>query len=957
MCVLLVVATMFSAQTLAAPEENLPALTSAPQISSRSNAMPSAASLPHLTAKHEICKLGKKKIKNIAKALRTLNQTPKTPGRQGPTSLLSTTFQAPIRSRNNSDTLPVESQHLGPTPISTPAPTPGLERGSPTQEEGQKPRDIESGLQNLAKATPIGIKQRTPINGSARDSSTAWDSGAVTNYGSIISSPPNQNPPFRPPSLELPDPALPPDEESFARHNRAWRHSHQNPYVTPQFPQNTNNSAHPYEVGVTHTPPKATSSLLPKHRRLFKHRRTASNPAGHENSDRPRLVRRIFSAAGTETPLVGDVPLAGYKEFETRQAEFEKFLDSELDKIESFYKMKEQQASERLLVLRQQLHEMRDRRIEEIRALQQARERQKQEQDQLRAEGGDGTINTLTSVGNHFGPILDWRHPIDSVLDAGHRVGKNSKALVNMGPVEHRHGAADIQSQQNRQDFQRRPTHADDVPYRTAKRKLRLALQEFYRGLELLKSYALVNRTAFRKINKKYDKVVKARPTGRFMTEKVNKAWFVQSEVLEGQIVAVEDLYARYFERGNHKVAVGKLRSKHNRTSDHTGSVFRNGLLIAAGAVFGAQGLVYGGKHLFDADPVIRTNASYLLQIYGGYFLGLLLVLLFCLDCLIWSRAKINYVFIFEFDTRHNLDWRQLSEIPCLLWFLLGFSIWLNFQQSGTDPMFLYWPVILAGISAFILFSPVPLLYHKSREWWAFSNFRLLLAGIYPVEFRDFFLGDMYCSQTYAMGVGNSLSILTVTGLIVLQNLEVFFCLYAQHWNNPAQCNSQNSRILGFLSTLPGIWRGLQCLRRYYDTRNAFPHLVNFGKYTFTILCYMTLSMYRIDQTLQLKALFIACATVNSVYCSIWDIAMDWSLGNPYAEHPFLREVLGYKRPWAYYIAMVLDPILRFNWIFYAIFSGSLQHSALLSFMVSLSEVLRRAMWTLFRVENEHCTN
>lgn len=33
------------------------------------------------------------------------------------------------------------------------------------------------------------------------------------------------------------------------------------------------------------------------------------------------------------------------------------------------------------------------------------------------------------------------------------------------------------------------------------------------------------------------------------------------------------------------------------------------------------------------------------------------------------------------------------------------------------------------------------------------GQFRLLLAGIYPVEFRDFFLGDMYCSQTYAMGV------------------------------------------------------------------------------------------------------------------------------------------------------------------------------------------------------------
>ena len=84
---------------------------------------------------------------------------------------------------------------------------------------------------------------------------------------------------------------------------------------------------------------------------------------------------------------------------------------------------------------------------------------------------------------------------------------------------------------------------------------------------------------------------------------------------------------------------------------------------------------------------------------------------------------------------------------------------------------------------------------------------------------------------------------------------------------------------------------------------------------------------------------------------------MDWSLLNYYAHYPFLRQNLGFKYPSMYYIAMVLDPILRFNWIFYAIFSDDLQHSALLSFFVGLSEVLRRGMWTLFRVENEHCTN
>lgn len=562
---------------------------------------------------------------------------------------------------------------------------------------------------------------------------------------------------------------MPPEEESYARHNRAWRQSQLNPYVTPPIRQTSSNSAHPYEIGTTHTAPKATTSLLPRHRSLLKPRRTASNPAALGSPDRPRLIRRIFSTAGAESPQIGDVPLAGYKEFDTRQAEFEKYLDTELDKIESFYKWKEQQASERLLVLRQQLHEMRDRRVEEVRAMQRARDAHKREEERLHAQGMGGASGILTGDPSDHGPMLDWRHPIESALGVGHHIGKNTKALVNMGPAGGQDPKKqDAQAGMDRRDFERRPTQTEDVPYRAAKRKLRLALQEFYRGLELLKSYALLNRTAFRKINKKYDKVVKARPTQRFMTEKVNKAWFVQSEVLEGQIVAVEDLYARYFERGNHKVAVGKLRSKSTRAGDHTGSVFRNGLLLAAGAVFGVQGLVYGAEHLANPDEVIKTNTSYLLQvshnmypslaathsvvtfaplrdtelvlqIYGGYFLSLLLVLFFCLDCRIWTRAKINYVFIFEFDPRHNLNWHQLCEVirllithgclvdlklqlPCLLWFLLGLTLWLNFQQNGSNAVFLWWPIFLVVLSVMILFLPLPILYHKSREWWAYSN-------------------------------------------------------------------------------------------------------------------------------------------------------------------------------------------------------------------------------------------
>lgn len=160
--------------------------------------------------------------------------------------------------------------------------------------------------------------------------------------------------------------------------------------------------------------------------------------------------------------------------------------------------------------------------------------------------------------------------------------------------------------------------------------------------------------------------------------------------------------------------------------------------------------------------------------------------------------------------------------------------------------------------------------------------------------------------------------------------------------------------MFGFFQCLPAVWRAFQCLRRFFDTKNVFPHLVNFGKYTFTILYYSTLSLYRIDKASRFQATFVTFALLNAIYCSVWDLVMDWSLCT---KHKMLRRVLGFRRPWVYYIAMVVDVILRFNWIIYAIFTHNHRFSTLLSFVVSFSEIFRRGMWSIFRVENEHCTN
>jgi len=45
------------------------------------------------------------------------------------------------------------------------------------------------------------------------------------------------------------------------------------------------------------------------------------------------------------------------------------------------------------------------------------------------------------------------------------------------------------------------------VDYKASRRRLKKAIFEFYRGVEMLQKYRLLNRTGFAKILKKFDKV------------------------------------------------------------------------------------------------------------------------------------------------------------------------------------------------------------------------------------------------------------------------------------------------------------------------------------------------------------------------------------------------------------------------------------------------------------------
>nr|POE86643.1 protein syg1 like [Quercus suber]POE87654.1 protein syg1 like [Quercus suber] len=524
------------------------------------------------------------------------------------------------------------------------------------------------------RTQPIKVTDRSPLR-------STNDGCQMMRYGSIITSPPlSANEELSrvktAPSLELPFPALDPsvsksgqDRNLDADYDQPVSPGSLETFATTRQPPT------PARTKSFKTGSSTTAQHVDPHRGLrgvFSHlRRTNSTPG------RPTINRMFSGANGTGHS--DDVALEQYNELDAKNAAFRLFLDKELLKIEAFYKSKEDEAVQHLAELRQQLHVLRDQRAQEMavelkRDAPTATKPVSGNQTPAEDETADEDITPKKHKHHPFGKSVDFatgqlEHAIDRVR-TGH-VGETSRAMGQLGtPTWNAH----------EHDYQRKH---HEVSYRSAKSSLKRAFADYYRHLELIKSYALLNRTAFRKINKKHDKAVHARPKMQYMDDKINKSHFVTSGVVENIIQQVEDLYARYFERGNHKLAVGKLRQKIPKPGQHSGSVFRVGVLFTAGCILAIQALVYGLQQDLSGRDPLASQANYLLQIYAGYFLGVLLATLFALDCGLFTKFKINYQLIFELDNRHNLDWKELAEIPAACMCLLGVIMLLNFQQIG----------------------------------------------------------------------------------------------------------------------------------------------------------------------------------------------------------------------------------------------------------------------------------
>ncbi|PSN51931.1 Xenotropic and polytropic retrovirus receptor 1 [Blattella germanica] len=235
---------------------------------------------------------------------------------------------------------------------------------------------------------------------------------------------------------------------------------------------------------------------------------------------------------------------------------------------------------------------------------------------------------------------------------------------------------------------------------------------------------------------------------------------------------------------------------------------------------------------------------------------------------------------------------------------------------------------------------------------------RIVLAPLFYVNFADFWLADQL----------NSL-------VVVFVDFQYFICFYltnhknflvADDVSNVSTCDDYTRIIRPIVGCLPAWWRFAQCLRRYRDTKEAFPHLVNAGKYatSFLVMLFTTLNLFNEDNYPVTSEnpyfyLWLLSSILSSCYAYTWDIKMDWGLFDKKAgDNKYLREEIVYSSTGYYYFAIVEDFILRFGWALnLSLTSMGYVHSDIMICILSPLEVFRRFVWNFFRLENEHLNN
>lgn len=479
--------------------------------------------------------------------------------------------------------------------------------------------------------------------------------------------------------------------------------------------------------------------------------------------------------------------------------------------------------------------------------------------------------------------------------------------------------------------------------------ELKLAFSEFYLSLILLQNYQTLNHTGFRKILKKHDKLLSTDVGAKWRQEHVETSHFFTNKDIDKLINDTENSVTNELEGGDRQKAMKRLRVPPLGEQQSPWTTFKVGLFSGSFIVLLIAAVLSAVFHEGTTE-----NLKIAFRLYRGPLLVIELLFLIGVNIYGWRSSGVNHVLIFELDPRNHVSEQHLMELAAIFGVVWAVSL-LNFLYSATLSIPPYVnPLVLTVIMIVFLVNPLKIFRHDARFWFLRICGRMFGAPFFRVEFADFWLADQL----------NSLA----AAFLDFQFLTCFYFTNGD-WlvaGDTAQCMERNFTIRPIVNCIPAWLRFAQCLRRYYDSKDAFPHLVNAGKYstTFLVVIFGTLkSVYKDDYATPsdnpYMFLWIAAQILSSTYAYTWDIKMDWGLFDKSAgENTFLREETVYSSKVFYYFAIIEDLILRFAWAvsLYLTENGYVSGDLMTSILAPL-EVFRRFVWNFFRLENEHINN
>ncbi|CAN7133791.1 unnamed protein product [Brassica rapa subsp. narinosa] len=476
--------------------------------------------------------------------------------------------------------------------------------------------------------------------------------------------------------------------------------------------------------------------------------------------------------------------------------------------------------------------------------------------------------------------------------------------------------------------------------------RLKKAFIEFYRKLRHLKNYSFLNTLAISKIMKKYDKISSRNAAKPYM-EMVDKSYLTSSDEINKLMVRVESIFVEHFASSNRSKGMNLLRpivkKERHRITFSTGFFVGCSVSLVIALVL----FIHARNIMGTAGQKLYMETMFPLYSLFGFIV--LHMIMYASNIYFWKKYRVNYAFIFGFKEGTELGYRPVLLLSFGLGTLALAAVLINLDME-MDPntndyktITELLPLFVVAIVMAISVCPFNIFYRSSRFFFLAVIFRCIAAPLYKVSLPDFFLADQLTSQVQA-----------------LRSLQFYVCYYG--WGdfrlrrNTCRSSDVYNTFNFIVAVIPYWSRFLQCVRRLIEEKDISQGF-NALKYLLTIVAVCLRTAYSLNRGNNWRLAAWVFSALATFYGTYWDIVHDWGfLHNP--SKTWLREKLLVPNKAVYYVAMVVNVVLRLAWLQTVLdFNSSFLHRETMIALLAFLEIIRRGIWNFFRLENEHLNN